>query len=125
MKTRKSILIVDDSANIRKLVRVIIKRAGDYEYLEAVDGREGLEKALKYKPDLIILDLIIPKIYGIELIRKIKAHKETKDIPIIILTSETTYEAVEQAKEAGADIFMGKPFEPKDLRESVRELLGN
>jgi len=125
MKTNKRILIVDDSENIRKLVKVILKIVGDYEYYEAEDGREGLEKTLKYKPDLIILDLIIPKIYGIELIRKIKAHEETKDIPIIILTSETTYEAVERAKEAGADVFMGKPFEPKDLRESVKELLGS
>jgi len=122
MKTRKSILIVDDSANIRKLVRVIIKRVGDYEYYEAADGREGLEKALKHKVDLIVLDLIIPEMDGIELIRKIR---EYKDVPIIILTSETTYEAVKQAKEAGADIFIGKPFEPKDLRESVKELIGS
>jgi len=124
MKDKKRILIVDDSENIRKLVKIIVKRVGDYEYIEAGTGSEGLKKALKYKPDLIILDLVIPGMDGIELCRRVKAEEKTKDIPIIVLTSETTYDAVEQAKDAGADIFIGKPFEPKDLRESVKELIG-
>ena len=120
----KKILIVDDSENIRKLVKAILKKVGEYEYIEAADGEEGLKKAAAHKPDLIILDLVIPKIDGIEVCRKLKSNPKTREIPIIILTSETTVEAVEQAKKAGADIFIGKPFEPKDLRVSVKELIG-
>ena len=120
----KKILIVDDSENIRKLVKAIIKKVGEYEYIEAADGKMALEVANKNKPDLIILDLVIPGLDGIEVCRKLKEKKETAHIPIIILTSETTVEAVEQAKKAGADIFIGKPFEPKDLRVSVKELIG-
>lgn len=124
MISKKKILIVDDSENIRKLVKAILKRMGDYEYLEATDGSEAYEKAVKHKPDLIVQELILKRVDGLELCRKVKAEKELGDVPIIILTSETTRDALEQAKEAGADIFIGKPFEPKDLRESVKELLG-
>jgi CheY-like chemotaxis protein len=119
MKNKK-ILIVDDSANIRKLVKVIVKKVGNFEFLEADNGKDGLDLALKHKPDLAILDMIMPGIDGIELCKRIKAAQE---IPVIFLTSETTYEAVRQAKEAGAEIFIGKPFEPDDLRTSVKELL--
>jgi DNA-binding response OmpR family regulator len=121
MTSKKKILIVDDSANIRKLIKVIVKRVGDYEYVEATDGREALKKAAECKPDLIVQELILKGMGGIELCRKVR---EKKDVPVIILTSETTYEAVKQAKDAGADIFIGKPFEPKDLRDSVKELIG-
>lgn len=124
MKDKKRILIVDDSENIRKLVKVILKRVGDHEYIEAADGKEALKKAEECKPDLIVMELILKGVGGIELCRKLKAHDETKHAPIIMLTSETTRDAVEQAKQAGADIFMGKPFEPKDLRKSVKELIG-
>lgn len=119
MKTKK-ILIVDDSANIRKLVRVIVKKVGEFNYVEADNGQDGWEKAHKENPDLVILDLIMPGMNGIELCKRIKEYRQ---VPVIILTSETTYEAVKQAKDAGADIFIGKPFEPADLRLSVKELL--
>jgi PleD family two-component response regulator len=121
MTNKKRILIVDDSANIRKLIKVIVKRIGDYEYVEATDGREALKKVTECRPDLIVQELILNGIDGFELCRKVREELET---PVIILTSETTYQAVEQAKEAGADIFIGKPFDPKDLRDSVKELIG-
>jgi DNA-binding response OmpR family regulator len=121
MSNKKRILIVDGSENIRKLVKVIAKRVGDYEYIEAADGKEALKKAEECKPDLIVVELVLKETGGIEVCRKVREKGNT---PIIILTSETTYEAVDQAKGAGADIFIGKPFEPKDLRESMKELLG-
>jgi two-component system phosphate regulon response regulator PhoB len=121
MNVKKRVLIVDNSENIRKLVRVIMDKIGDYEYLEAADGREALAKAIEAKPDLIVQELILKGLDGLELCRKVRGREST---PVIILTSETTYNAVEQAKDAGADIFIGKPFDPEDLRTSVKELIG-
>jgi DNA-binding response OmpR family regulator len=122
MTSKRKILVIDDSLNIRKLIKVIIQKIGDYECIEAANGHEGLDKALKHKPDLIIQEWILKgDLKAVELCRRVKAER---DVPVIVLTSETTGEAVEQARQVGADIFMGKPFEPRHLRESVKELLG-
>ena len=123
MKTGKpKILIIDDSKNIRKLIKVVL-RDKDYDFAEASNGLEALDKVKIENPDLVVLDMVIPGMNGIEVCKAIKGDPRTKHVRIIILTSETTLEARELSHQAGADVFMLKPFEPKDLRSAVKELL--
>lgn len=123
MENRKpKVLIVDDSANIRKLVGVILGKEG-YELYEASNGLEALEKVKLYSPDLIILDMIIPGVNGINVCKEVKNDPRTSSTSVIFLTSEVSYEARDKAHEVGAEVYMTKPFEPKDLRNAVKELL--
>ena len=118
----KKVLIVDDSKNIRKLVSVVLGKS-EYSYVEAGNGLDALEKVGIEHPDLVVLDIIIPGVNGLKVCEDIRKNPLTKDIGIIILTSEVTYEAREQAHQAGADVYMTKPFEPNDLRTAVKVLL--
>ncbi len=120
-KERK-VLVVDDSKNIRKLITVVLSKE-NYKFSEASNGIEALEKAELEKPDLVILDIIIPGIDGLKVCEEIRKDPQTREAAIIILTSECTYEARENAHEAGADVFMMKPFEPADLRSAAKSLL--
>lgn len=116
------VLIVDDSKNIRRLVSVILGKEG-YTFIEAGNGIDALEKASLERPDLIILDIIIPGINGLKVCEEIRRNPKLKETGIIILTSEATYEARSKAHAAGADVFIIKPFEPTDLRTAAREVL--
>jgi CheY-like chemotaxis protein len=116
------VLIVDDSKNIRKLISVVLGKIG-YTYVEAGNGLDALEKVEIERPDLVVLDIIIPGVNGLKVCEEIRKNPKTKDIGIIILTSEATYEARELAHKAGADVFMIKPFEPNDLRAAAKEVL--
>jgi len=118
----KKVLIVDDSKNIRKLISVVLGKNG-YTYVEAGNGLDALEKVDIERPDLVVLDIIIPGVNGLKVCEDIRKNPVTKDTGIIILTSEATYEARELAHQAGADVFMIKPFEPNDLRTAAKEVL--
>ena len=123
MKNNKpKILIVDDSKNIRKLVSVVLGEK-NYEMYEAANGLDALEKVRIYSPDVVILDIVIPSVNGLEVCRQIKSDPKTQRTSVIFLTSEATYEAREKAHEVGAEIYMTKPFEPKDLRNAVKEVI--
>jgi len=119
---RAKILIVDDSRNIRKLLSVVLKN-GKYAIIESGDGNEALEKARKEKPDLILLDVIIPGKDGIRVCREIKADRRTKDIPVIVITSDTSHETRQKAISEGAAAYITKPFEPKEIREAIKKHL--
>ena len=124
MKNNKpKILIVDDSKNIRKLISVVLGK-DNYELYEASNGLEALEKVKLYSPDLVILDMIIPLVNGINVCKEIKNDPRTSSTSVIFLTSEVSYEARDKAHEVGAEVYMTKPFEPKDLRNAVKELIG-
>jgi DNA-binding response OmpR family regulator len=121
-KCLPKVLIVDDSANIRKLITVVLGR-DKYVFFEAGDGEKALKLAITERPDLVILDIIIPRIDGIKVCETIKISPETKDMPVIILTSNLSEELKQKALKAGADKYMTKPFEPQNFRYAVSELL--
>jgi len=119
---KKRILIVDDEEDILNLLRFRLE-ANNYEVLTASDGQEGLNKARTERPDLMILDLMLPKLDGYKVCRMLKFDKIYKAIPIIIFTAKAQQKDEELGKEIGADAYIAKPFEPEVLLEKMKELL--
>ncbi len=119
----KRILIVDDEPNIVLMVGSRLKANG-YEILSAHDGMAGYDLAQKEKPDLIILDLMLPKIDGYKVCGLLKKDTRYSKIPIIMFTAKAQEEDVALGKEMGADDYMMKPFKPDILLAKIQELIG-
>ena len=118
----KKILIVDDCKEIRQLVKTTLEMS-DYRVFEVANGIKAIEIARKYKPDIIIMDLMMPGVDGVEATRQIKGDPETENCYIIILTgSDECYR--EKVLKAGANDFFIKPFSPLDLLSKVDKILG-
>ena len=113
------ILVVEDDDNVRRLVAAYLEREG-YEVIQAADGRSGLVEAERQLPDLLILDIMLPGLSGLEIAQKVKAKR---DAPILILTSRGEEEDVLAGFEAGVDDYLTKPFSPKVLVARVRAIL--
>lgn len=120
----KKILIIDDEPNLVVLLEARLKTQG-YEILTAYDGQSGLEMAKKHKPNLIILDLMLPKIDGHKVCGLLKNDTRYAKIPIILFTARAQDSDRQMAKELGADAYITKPFEPKVLLSKIEELLLN
>jgi two-component system cell cycle response regulator DivK len=118
----KRILLVEDTEDNRVIVRDLVSSAG-YELLEAVDGAEGLAMAEREKPDLILMDIQLPVMDGYEATRRIKANPALKHIPVIAVTSYALAGDEEKTKVAGCDGYIAKPFSPRKLLNTIRELL--
>ncbi len=118
----KTILYVEDNEMNRKIVRDLLKRT-TYELIEARDGEEGVTTALEKRPDLILMDIQLPKTSGIEATRRLRAETATANTPIIALTSFALAGDEQKAKEAGATAYLAKPYSPFDLLNLVRKLL--
>jgi len=119
---RKRILVVDDENDILVVLKFRLE-ANNYEVLTASDGQEGLNKARTEKPDLIILDLMLPKLDGYKVCRMLKFDEIYKSIPIIIFTAKVQQKDEELGKEMGADAYVTKPFEAEILLGKIKELL--
>jgi CheY-like chemotaxis protein len=119
----KKILIVDDSKEIRQLVKTTLEM-NDYKVIEAPDGDKAVEIARKIKPDIIIMDLMMPGMDGFEATRLLSNDPETKDCKIIILTGSDLRNK-ERVMAAGADDFFAKPFSPLDLIAKVESIIGS
>jgi DNA-binding response OmpR family regulator len=115
------ILLIEDDPNALEMLRFRFKKAG-YEVSEALDGDEGLMKALR-KPDLIFLDIRIPKIDGWELCKMLKNEPRTRDIPVVMLTGCAQPVQEAYGKVCGADAYLTKPWNPKELMATTRRLL--
>lgn len=114
-----TILICDDEPPLRELVRAIL---GDgFEYVEASDGEAALEHAREAKPDLVILDVMLPRRNGLEVLTEMRRTPELADTPVVVVTAWTHAES--SALAAGANRVLGKPFDPDDLVAIVTELL--
>lgn len=118
-----TILVVDDEEDIRELVSINLLREEKYEIMEAADGLEGLHLAKKKRPDLIILDLMLPEMDGITVYQRLRDDSRTTHIPVIMLTAKGRLEEKLEGLELGADDYLAKPFSPKELMLRVRNLL--
>ena len=118
----KKILIVDDEPHIVELVRVCLEES-DFTILEAYDGQDALEKIRENKPDLVLLDVMLPRVDGFEVCQKIKEDSATAGIPVIILTARG--QEIDKAKgfQCGADAYLTKPFSPLRLLAEVKQRL--
>lgn len=118
-----TILIVDDEEDIRELIAVNLLREEDYKLLEAVNGLEALHLAKTRRPDVIILDLMLPEMDGLTVFRNLREDPRTKSTPVIMLTARGRLEEKLTGLELGADDYLAKPFSPKELMLRVRNLL--
>ena len=119
--SKPSVLIIDDNADIRSYVHGLLH--SDYTVIEAADGSEGIRKAMKYVPDLIISDVMMPGIDGIECCRRLKSELQTCHIPVILLTACSLDEQRIQGYDGGADSYISKPFSSQLLLARVRNLI--
>jgi len=114
MPDKKRILIVEDELAMIEMVKMRLE-ANDYEVLAASDGQSGLEMAKKEKPDLIILDLMLPKMDGYKVCRMLKFDEKYKMIPVIMFTARAQETDKKMGEEVGVDAYITKPFEPKSF----------
>ncbi|MBA3053241.1 MAG: response regulator [Candidatus Omnitrophota bacterium] len=118
----EKILVVDDEENIVDLINATLS-AGGYYVITASDGKDGLEKAVKERPDLILMDVRMPVMDGFTACKNIRANPVTAKIPVIFLTASTQKGANENAQKSGADHFLTKPFDPIELTEFIDTIL--
>ncbi len=121
-KDTKRILIVDDEEGIVKVVKMYLEHH-DYEVITANDGQVGLEKAKTEKPDLIVLDLMLPKIDGYKVCGLLKRDARYAKTPVIMFTAKAQEKDVKLGQEVGADAYITKPFEPEVLLAKIKELI--
>jgi two-component system cell cycle response regulator DivK len=117
----KTILYVEDNELNRKIVRDLLRRT-TYRLIEAPDGEAGVSMACEQRPDLILMDVQLPKISGIEATRRLRAEPATANTPIIAITSFALSGDEQRAKEAGASAYLAKPYSPFSLLTLIREL---
>lgn len=118
----KKILVVDDNRDSRELVVKVLKNKG-YQMVEASDGEEAIEKAMAERPNLILLDLSIPKIDGYEVCRRLKSQDAFKDIPVVALTAHAMRGDREKTLEVGFEGYISKPINIRELPEQVKSYL--
>ena len=118
----KKVLVVDDEEFVRQLIQIKLKFCG-IQTIEAENGVEAIEKALAEKPDLILLDIMMPKMNGFETCQRLKSIEETSHIPIVMLTARGDPSAKERGESAGALEYLTKPFSPQKLAERIIEIL--
>ncbi|AZM60025.1 response regulator [Streptomyces sp. WAC 01420] len=117
------VLVVDDNKVIRQLIRVNLELEG-IEVVTAADGAECLEVVHQVRPDLVTLDVVMPRLDGLRTAGRLRADPRTRDIPLVVVSACTQYE-VESGLEVGVDAFLAKPFDPQELVRIVRELIAN
>ena len=113
MKTA-TILVVDDERDVQELVRFNLENEG-YEVITASDGAAGLDIALRHRPDLIVLDLMMPGMDGLEVCRRLRADERGRRVPLVMLTAKVTEADRVVGLELGADDYVTKPFSPREL----------
>lgn len=117
-----TVLVVDDDVVIQKLLQVNFEMEG-YDVMTAGDGEEGLAKAQAEHPDAIVLDVMMPKMDGLEVARRLKADDATRAIPIVLLSAKAQQADVQAGQATGADEYLTKPFDPLELLQRVGALI--
>jgi DNA-binding response OmpR family regulator len=119
---RKTVMVIDDERDLVALVRYNLEREG-FEVLGALDGESGLELAVTRKPDVIILDRMMPGPDGVEICRRLRQELRTAEVPVILLTAKASEGDRIAGLDAGADDYVTKPFSPRELALRVRSVL--
>ena len=119
----RKILIVDDSPTIRRMVTASLQTLEDLGFVEAGNGLEAIEMLARESPSLMVLDLNMPDMHGLEVLRFVRAQNQFRELPIIVLTTKYDAETRKAALDGGASRYLTKPFEPTLLRENVVSLL--
>ena len=122
--SQKTVLYVEDNEFNRKIVRQLLGST-KYRLLEAHDGELGVATAIDVKPDVILMDVQLPKLSGLDATRQIRAAPETSKIPIIIVTSFALSGDDKKAMEAGASAYLAKPYSPRQLLDTIRKWVGD
>ncbi len=118
----KTVLYVEDNEFNLKMVRQLLARTS-YQLIEATTGEMGVAKAINEVPDLILMDIQLPKLSGLDATRELRANPKTTAIPIIVITSFALSGDDQKAKDAGATAYMAKPYSPRELLQMIRKLL--
>ena len=117
------VLIIDDDADIRSIARLSLSRVGGMEVIEAASGGEGVRKAQDEKPDVILLDMMMPRMDGLETLVALRSQPATAMTPVIFLTARAMADEVERVTALGATGVLIKPFDPRTLSQDVRALV--
>jgi two-component system, OmpR family, response regulator ResD len=120
---KKQVLIVEDEERIRNIMKVFVRNE-ELEIDEAADGREALDKIFNKKYDLIILDLMLPKVDGYEVLSQVRKDDRMTDIPVIIISALTTDKDILKGFKGGANYYIPKPFDAKELVNSIELIMG-
>ena len=118
----KKVLVVDDTETIRRYEEMILSREG-YDVEMAADGIEALAKIRAHQPDVVFLDIMMPRMDGIECCRQIKTDDATKEIKVVMVTTKSEYEKVKEAFEAGCDDYITKPIDRNELITKANDLM--
>jgi len=121
---KKKVLIIEDEEEMAYMLKIILKER-NYQVINSYDGEEGLKKAYQYKPDLILLDVLLPKIGGYKVCSTLKSNKKYQKIPVVMITAKQEKEDENLSYKIGADAFFTKPFDREKLLKKIEELLGN
>ena len=120
----KTILVVDDSATMRRMIMASLRGLGDVAFDQAGSGLEAIERLALAPCDLVLLDLNMPDVHGLEVLRFIRSHERFQGLPVVILTTRGDDESRSAAERGGATLYLTKPFAPDALAPEVRRLLG-
>jgi CheY-like chemotaxis protein len=122
MNARSLVLIADDDADILALVKAVLERSG-HEVVAVRDGAEALASVGARKPDLAVLDIAMPEVDGLEVLRRLRADATTSDLPVVLLSARAQEADVKRGFAIGASAYLKKPFSPRELSEQVAKLL--
>ena len=120
---QRKILLVDDSETILMMEQMILQKEF-YEVVIARDGKEGIAKAVETKPDLILMDVVMPEMNGFEAVKRLRQREETKSVPIVMVTTEAEMESMEAGYVSGCNDYVVKPIDRLELLAKVKNLLG-
>jgi DNA-binding response OmpR family regulator len=119
----KKVMVIDDEPAIHKLLQTILEHEG-FQIMGLEERKDARETVSRRRPDVIILDIMMPEVDGFQILKMLKEDEETREIPVLVLTVRSLREDRERAMALGADHYMTKPFQPSELVEAVRSLAG-
>jgi DNA-binding response OmpR family regulator len=124
MMAPRKILLVDDSDTVLLIEQMILKKE-PYQLITAKNGMEGVAKALETRPDLILMDVVMPEMNGFEAVRWLRQHDATRSVPIVMVTTQAEAESMEAGYQSGCSDYITKPIDSTELLAKVRNILGD